>query len=61
MSTTNDKKEKDPLEWAQWGKEGEKQPGMKDLIELMIQHTNASKNILQETKKWLQQNGKSKQ
>ena len=60
MSTTNDKKEKDPLEWDQWGKKGEKQPGMKDLIELMIQHTNARKNILEETKKWLLQNGKSK-
>ena len=61
MSTTNDKKEKDPLEWGQWGKKGEKQPDMKELIELMIQHTNARKNILQETKKWLLQNGKSNQ
>ena len=59
MNTTNDK-EKDPLEWGQWGKKDEKQPGMKDLIELMIKHTNARKNILQETKKWLLQNGKSK-
>ena len=42
------------------GQKGEKQPGMKDLIELMIQHTNARKNILEETKKWLLQNGKSK-
>ena len=24
MNTTNDKK--DPLEWGQWGKKGEKQP-----------------------------------
>ena len=61
MNTINDKKEKDPLEWGQWGKKGEKQPDMKKLIELMIEHTNARKNILQETKKWLLQNGKSKQ
>ena len=63
MSTTNDKKEKETLieEPPEWGKKGEKQPDMKELIELMIQHTNARKNILEETKKWLLQNGKSKQ
>ena len=60
MNTTNDKKEKDPLEWGQWGKKGEKQPDMKELVELMIKHTNARKQILEETKKWLLQNGKPK-
>ena len=58
MNTTNDKK--DPLEWGQWGKKGEKQPDMKELVELMIKHTNARKQILEETKKWLLQNGKPK-
>ena len=55
MNTTNDKK--DPLEWGQWGKKGERQPDMKELIELMIKHNDARKQILEETKKWLLQNG----
>ena len=58
MNTTNDKK--DPLEWGQWGKKDERQPDMKELIELMIKHNDARKQILEETKKWLLQNGKSK-
>jgi len=58
MSTTN-KEEKESLKWGQWGKDGT--PEMSKLIELLLEHTNARKNILKETKKWLQQNGKSKQ
>ena len=57
MSTTN--KEEEFSEWAQWGKDGT--PEMSNLIKLLLEHTNARKNILKETKKWLQQNGKSKQ
>ena len=57
MSTTN--KEEEFSKWAQWGKDGT--PEMSKLIELLLEHTNARKNILKETKKWLQQNGKSKQ
>ena len=56
MSTTS--KEKKP-EWSQWGKDGT--PQITELVKLLIEHTNARKNILEETKKWLQQNGKSKQ
>jgi len=56
MSTTS--KEKEFSEWGQWGKDGT--PEMSKLIELLLEHTNARKNILKETKKWLQQNGKSK-
>ena len=60
MSTTSKKEEKKEFsEWAQWGKDGT--PEMSKLVELLIEHTNARKNILKETKKWLQQNGKSKQ
>jgi hypothetical protein len=59
MSTIS--KEKEPLEWGKWGKEGEKPPGMKDLVELMITQTNTSKKILEETREWLIQNGKSNQ
>ena len=57
MSTTS--KEKEFSEWGQWGKDGT--PEMSKSIELLLEHTNARKNILKETKKWLQQNGKSKQ
>ena len=56
MSTTS--KEEKP-EWNQWGKDGT--PQITELVKLLIEHTNARKNILEETKKWLQQNGKSKQ
>ena len=56
MSTTS--KEEEFSKWAQWGKDGT--PEMSKLVELLIEHTNARKNILKETKKWLQQNGKSK-
>ena len=58
MSTTS-KEEKESLEWGQWGKDGT--PQITELVKLLIEHTNARKNILEETKKWLQQNGKSKQ
>ena len=59
MSTTSKKEEKKEFsEWAQWGKDGT--PEMSKLIKLLLEHTNARKNILEETKKWLLQNGKSK-
>ncbi len=57
MSTTS--KEEEKTEWSQWGKDGT--PQITELVKLLIEHTNARKNILEETKKWLQQNGKSKQ
>ena len=56
MSTTS--KEEEKTEWSQWGKDGT--PQITELVKLLIEHTNARKNILEETKKWLLQNGKSK-
>ena len=55
MNTTNDKEEK--IEWEKLGQEGKKPPEITELIELMIDFNNQRKNILEETKKWLQQNG----
>ena len=55
MNTTNDKEEK--VEWEKLGEEGKKPPEITELIELMIDFNNQRKNILEETKKWLQQNG----
>ena len=55
MNTTNDKEEK--VEWEKLGKEGKKPPEITELIKLMIDSNNQQKKILEETKKWLQQNG----
>ena len=58
MNTTNDKEEK--VEWEKLGQEGKKPPEITELLKLMIDQNNQQKNILEETKKWLQQNAKSK-
>ena len=55
MNTTNDKKEK--VEWEKLGQEEKKPPEITKLIKLMIDGNNQQKKILEETKKWLQQNG----
>ena len=55
MNITNDKEEK--VEWEKLGEEGKKPPEITELIELMIDFNNQRKNILEETKKWLQQSG----
>ena len=55
MNTTNDKEEK--VEWEKLGQEGKKPPEITELLKLMIDQNNQQKNILEETKKWLQQNG----
>ena len=55
MNTTNDKEEK--VEWEKLGKEGKKPPEITELLKLMIDSNNQQKKILEETKKWLQQNG----
>ena len=55
MNTTNDKEEK--VEWEKLGQEGKKPPEITELLKLMIDNNNQQKNILEETKKWLQQNG----
>ena len=55
MNTTNDKEEK--VEWEKLGQKGKKPPEIKNLLELMIGLNNKQKEILEETKKWLQQNG----
>ena len=55
MNTTNDKEEK--IEWEKLGQEGKKPPEITELLKLMIDQNNQQKNILEETKKWLQQNG----
>ena len=59
MNTTNDKKEKDPLEWGQWGKwgDGKTKPEMKEFFELLLKYNNQTKKILEDTKKWLISNG----
>ena len=59
MSTTSDKEEK--VEWEKLGQEGKKPPEIKNLLELMIGLNNKQKEILEETKKWLQQNGNHSQ
>ena len=55
MNSTNDDKEK--LKWGKWGDDSEKTPAFKEYIELLLKFNNQQKEILQETKKWLQQNG----
>ena len=55
MNITNDKEEK--IEWEKLGQEGKKPPEITELLKLMIDQNNQQKNILEETKKWLQQNG----
>ena len=55
MSTTNDKEEK--VEWEKLGQEEKKPPEITELLKLMIDQNNQQRKILEETKKWLQQNG----
>ena len=55
MNTTNDKEEK--VEWEKLGQEGKKPPEITELLKLMIDNNKQQRNILEETKKWLQQNG----
>ena len=55
MSTTSDKEEK--VEWEKLGEEWKKPPEITELLKLMIDSNNQQKKILEETKKWLQQNG----
>ena len=55
MNTTNDKEEK--VEWEKLGQEGKTPPEITELLKLMIDGNNQQKKILEETKKWLQQNG----
>ena len=55
MNTINDKEEK--VEWEKLGEEGKKPPEITKLIKLMIDLNNQQKEMLEETKKWLQQNG----
>ena len=58
MSTTSDKEEK--VEWEKLGQEGKKPPEITELLKLMVDNNNQQKKILEETKKWLITNGKSK-
>ena len=55
MNTTNDKEEN--VEWEKMGQEEKKPPKITELVKLMIDSNNQQKKILEETKKWLQQNG----
>ena len=55
MNTTNDKEEK--VEWEKLGQEEKKPPEISELLKLMIDQNNQQRKILEETKKWLQQNG----
>ena len=45
------------LEWEKLGEEGKNPPEITELLKLMIDGNNQQKKILEETKKWLQQNG----
>ena len=56
MNTTNDDKEK--LKWGKWGDDSEKTPAFKEYIELLIKFNNQQREILQDTKEWLQQSVK---
>ena len=56
MNSTNDDKEK--LKWGKWGDDSEKTPAFKEYIELLLKFNNQQKEILQDTKEWLQQSGK---
>ena len=55
MNTTNDKEEN--VEWEKMGQEEKNPPKITELVKLMIDSNNHQKKILEETKKWLQQNG----
>ena len=57
MSTTS--KEEKP-EWGQWG-EGEKDPSIKEYIELLVKFNEQQLEILKDTRNWLQQNGNRSQ
>jgi hypothetical protein len=52
MNSTNDDKEK--LKWGKWGDDSKKAPAFKEYIELLIKFNNQQKEILQDTKEWLQ-------
>ena len=56
MNSTNDDKEK--LKWDKWGDDSEKTPAFKEYIELLIKFNNQQREILQDTKEWLQQSVK---
>ena len=54
MNTTNDKEEK--VGWEKLGQGGKKPPEITELLRLLIVQNDQQKKILEETKKWLQQN-----
>ena len=56
MNSTNDDKEK--LKWGKWGDDSEKAPAFNEYIELLIKFNNQQREILQDTKEWLQQSVK---
>ena len=56
MNSTNDDKEK--LKWGKWGYDSEKAPAFKEYIELLFKFNNQQREILQDTKEWLQQSEK---
>ena len=56
MNSTNDDKEK--LKWGKWGDDSEKTPAFKEYIELLLKFNNQQREILQDTKEWLQQSVK---
>ena len=53
MNTINDKKEKDPLEWDQWGKKGTKPPKIKEYAELLIKFNSTAIDSFKEAKEKL--------
>ncbi len=55
MNSTNDKEEK--VGWEKLGQGGKKPPEITELLRLLIVQNDQQKKILEETKKWLQQNG----
>ena len=55
MSTTKDSEE---LKWKKWGENTGKAPAFKEYIELLIKFNNQQREILQDTKEWLQQSAK---
>ena len=52
MNSTNDDKEK--LKWGKLGNDSKKTPAIEEYIELLIKFNNQQKEILQDTKEWLQ-------
>ena len=52
MNSTNDDKEK--LKWGKLGNDSNKPPAIVEYIELLIKFNNQQKEILQDTKEWLQ-------